>query len=71
MSSDILEIVKASMKENKNLLDALGSERSVKLKKEPDSDLVDLLKDLMPKSTEGKIAAIALIAVIAWLTLKK
>lgn len=71
MSTDILQIAKESMKENKNLLDALGSERSIKLQKEPDSEIMSLLKELMPKSTEGKIAAIALIAAVAWLTLKK
>ncbi len=71
MSTDILQIAKESMKENKNLLDALGSERSIKLQKEPDSEIMSLLKELMPNSTEGKIAAIALIAAVAWLTLKK
>ncbi len=71
MSIDILQIIKESMKENKNLLDALGSERSIELKKEPDSELSKLLKELMPESTEGKILLIGLIAAVAWLALKK
>ena len=71
MSTDIMKIAQDSMKENMSLLDALGSERSIKLQKEPESELVKSLKELMPETTVGKIVAIGLIAGIVWLALKK
>jgi len=69
----ILKLAKRSMKENREVLTALGKERPVQLKKNPDQDLlgiVNLLKDLMPKSTAGKIAVVGVIALIAYAILK-
>jgi len=66
----ILKLANQSMKENRKVLTALGEERSVKLKKNPDQDLIELVKDLMPKSTVGKIAVIGIAAIIAYAILK-
>ena len=66
----ILKIANQSMKENRKILTALGEERSVQLKKNPDQDLIDVVKDLMPKSTAGKIAVIGIVALIAYAILK-
>lgn len=66
-----LKIAKQSMRENRKVLNALGSEKAIQVRKNPDSELIDLLKGIMPKSTEGKIALIAAIGIIAWLALKK
>ncbi len=69
----ILKLANQSMKENREVLTALGKERPVQLKKNPDQDLlgvVDLLKDLMPKSTAGKIALVGVVALIAYAILK-
>jgi len=69
----ILKLAKRSMKENREVLTALGKERPVQLKKNPDQDLlgaVDSLKDLMPKSTAGKIALVGIVALIAYAILK-
>ena len=66
----ILKLANQSMKENRKVLTALGEERSVKLKKNPDQDLIELVKDLMPKSTAGKIAVIGIAAIIAYAILK-
>ena len=71
--TQILKLANQSMKENRKVLSALGEERSVQLKKNPDQDLlgvVDLLKDLMPKSTAGKIAVVGVVALIAYAILK-
>ena len=66
----ILKLAKQSMRDNRKVLTALGKERSVQLKKNPDQDLIDLVKDLMPKSTAGKIAVIGIAALIAYAILK-
>ena len=66
----ILKLANQSMKENLKVLTALGEERSVQLKKNPDQDLIDVVKDLMPKSTAGKIAVIGIAALIAYAILK-
>ncbi len=66
----ILKLAKRSMKDNRKVLTALGEERSVKLKKNPDQDLIDVVKELMPKSTAGKIAVIGIAALIAYAILK-
>lgn len=65
----ILKLAKQSMKDNRKVLTALGEERSVQLKKNPDQDLlgvIDAIKDLMPKSTAGKVAVIGIAALVAY-----
>jgi len=66
----ILKLANQSMKENRKVLTALGEEKSVQLKKNPDQDLIDLVKDLMPKSTAGKIVVIGIAAALAYAILK-
>lgn len=66
----ILKLANQSMKENHKVLIALGEEKSVQLKKNPDQDLIDLVKDLMPKSTAGKIVVIGIAAALAYAILK-
>lgn len=59
MTDSIEEIIRQSMHENKKLLDALGAETPVNIQNNPDKDLLSQLSDLMPKSTEGKLAVVA------------
>ena len=66
----ILKLANQSMKENRKVLTALRKERYVELKKNPDQDLIELVKDIMPKSTAGKIAVIGIAALIAYAILK-
>jgi len=66
----ILKLANQSMKENREVLTALGKEKPVQLKKNPDQDLIEVVKDLMPKSTAGKIAVIGIVALIAYAILK-
>ena len=66
----ILKLANQSMKENRKVLTALGEEKSVQLKKNPDQDLLDIVTDLIPKSTVGKVAVIGLAALIAYSILK-
>ena len=66
----ILKLARQSMEDNRKVLTALGEERSIKLKKNPDQDLIDMIKDLMPKSTAGKIAVIGIAVLIAYAILK-
>ena len=71
--TQILKLANQSMKENRKVLSALGEERSVQLKKNPDQDLlglVDSLKDFLPKSTAGRIAVVGVVALIAYAILK-
>ena len=70
-SNDILRIAQESMKDNSALLKNLGAEKSVKIKNNPDEDIVQKLSELIPKSTEGKILAIGVAALLAYLLLKK
>ena len=66
----ILKLANQSMKENRKVLSALGEERSIQLRKNPDQDLIDVVKDLIPKSTAGKIAVIGIAVLIAYAILK-
>jgi len=69
----VIKIAKESIEENKNVLTAMGKEQPIKLSKNPDQDLLDVLdqlKDLMPKSTVGKVAVIGLAALLAYAILK-
>jgi len=66
----ILKLANQSMKENRKVLTALGEEKSVQLKKNPDQDLIDIVTDLIPKSTAGKLAVIGIAALIAYAILK-
>ncbi len=66
----ILKLANQSMKENRKVLTALGEEKSIQLKKNPDQDLIDIVTDLIPKSTAGKLAVIGIAALIAYAILK-
>lgn len=65
-----LKIARRSIKENKDFLIDLGSEKKVKPFKLPEEDLVSKVLDLIPKSAEGKIALVGL-ALLIYLFLKK
>lgn len=67
---DILKIAKTSMKTNKVLLKSLGDEKRITTAKNPDQDLIKILTDLMPKSTEGKILALGAALLVGYLLLK-
>ena len=68
---DILRIAQESMKQHSTLLKNLGRENSVKLHKNPDEDIIQLLKDIAPKSTEGKLLAIGAAALVAYILFKR
>jgi len=70
-SNEILRLAQQSMKDNSILLKNLGDEKSVKIRNNPDEDIIQKLSELMPKSTEGKILAIGVAALLAYLLLKK
>jgi hypothetical protein len=67
---DALKFAQISMKENKRVLDSLGDEKTIKLVKNPDEDLIDKLLSLMPKSAEGKILALAAALLFGYILLK-
>lgn len=67
---DVLKIAQASMKTNKDLLKSLGDEKRKKLAKNPDQDIIKILTDMMPKSTEGKILAVGVAILVGYLLLK-
>jgi len=71
MTDSIEEIIQQSMKDNRNLLAHLGREEPINLSQNPDSDLLQILSDLMPKSTAGKIAVAGGLALVLWLALSK
>jgi len=58
MSQQTLQLAKKSMKDNKKLLDALGSENSVKISHHPEEDTIQKLLALLPKSDLGKAALV-------------
>lgn len=68
---DALRIAQTSMKVNKHLLRSLGDEKKINLKQNPDEDIIKILTDLMPKSTEGKILALGAALLFAYIILKK
>ena len=70
-SDDILRIAQQSMKENRELLDNLGFEKNVRLAQNPDEDIIEKLKELMPKSTEGKLLATGAALLLAYILFKK
>ena len=57
MTSQALQIAKQVMKEDRKVLDALGSENSTQIKKQKEEDIIDQVLKLIPKSTEGKVLA--------------
>ena len=71
MTDSIEKIIKQSMKDNRNLLAHLGREEPINLNQNPDSDLLDILADMMPKSTAGKVAVAGGLALALWLVLSK
>jgi hypothetical protein len=66
---DILKIAKESIQDNRKVLNALGDERRVTIH-HPEEDIIELIKELMPKSTAGKVAVAGLVALVAWYLLK-
>ncbi len=67
---DVLKIAQDSMRTNKDLLKSLGDEKRGKMVKNPDQDLIKILTDLMPKSTEGKILALGAALLVGYILLK-
>lgn len=66
----VLRIAKSSMNDNRKMLESFGYEKKIKLKHNPDEDIISLLSSLMPKSTAGKIAVAGGIALLLYLILK-
>lgn len=66
----ILKLAKKSIQDNREVLNALGRERNVRVHHH-EEDIIDSLVKLMPKSTSGKIAVGLLVALVAWYLLKK
>lgn len=62
----VLQIAKKSMKDNKKLLSALGTEKSVKIVHHPEEDTINKLLALLPKSDLGKLALIGAIALVGY-----
>ena len=71
MNEEMSKIVRDSINDNKRILDALGEEKPIILTHHKEEDLIEQLLDLMPKSTAGKVALGALIAIIVISVLKK
>ena len=72
MNQEALQVAKASMKDNHKLLTALGNEKPVKLSYTPkEESVLSSILDLLPKSTEGKIALAGLIALVVWDLVRK
>lgn len=67
---EALKIARHSIKENRDFLTALGTEKKVKPVKLPEEDLVSKILNYLPKSTEGKIALVG-IALLVYLILRK
>ena len=65
MNQEALQIAKESMKDNHKLLTALGSEKPVKITHHPEEDVILQILNLLPKSTEGKLALL-FIGLITW-----
>lgn len=57
MTSQALQIAKQVMKEDHELLDALGSENFTQIKKQKNENIIDEIIKLVPESTEGKVLA--------------
>lgn len=70
-NNEILRIAQESMRDNRNLLNNLGAERAIRLEQNPDEDIIEKLKELVPKSTEGKIVAVGVALLLAYILFKK
>jgi len=57
MTRQALQIAKQVMKEDHELLDALGSENFTQIKKQKNENIIDEIIKLVPESTEGKVLA--------------
>jgi len=69
MKSDIQNVIKDSIKDNRRLLTALGNEKPIKDIHHQEEDLISSLLNLLPKSAAGKIAllgAVGITAIVAW-----
>jgi len=66
IQTTVLQIAKESMKENKKLLTALGTEKSVKILHHPEEDTISKLMKLLPKSTAGKLVLIGILGLVAY-----
>lgn len=72
MSQEISQVVKKSMKDNRDLLTALGNEKPVQLNLIPKEEtILSSILDLLPKSTEGKLILAGLVALVAWDLLRR
>lgn len=72
MSQEVLQIARESMRDNRKLLAALGKEKPVILSHTPkEQSIISALLDMLPKSTEGKLALAGLVALVAWDLLRK
>ncbi|MGQ0377092.1 MAG: hypothetical protein ACT4OW_06290 [Nitrososphaerota archaeon] len=65
-----LQLAKKSMKDNRKLLAALGSEGIVKISRHPEEDTIQKLLALLPKSDLGKAALVGAVAILAYEFLK-
>ena len=65
-----LQLAKKSMKDNRKLLDALGSENSIKISHHPEEDTIQKLLALLPKSDLGKAVLVGAVAILAYEFLK-
>ena len=70
-SNEILKIAEESRRYNRDLLNHLGLEGEIRLTKNPDEEIIEKLKELVPKSPEGKIAALAVGLFLGYLIFKK
>ena len=70
IQTTVSQIAKNSMKENKRLLTALGTERSVKIVHHPEEDTISKIMNLLPKSTAGKLVLIGILGLVAYELLK-
>ena len=65
-----LQLAKKSMKDNRKLLAALGSENAVKISHHPEEDIITKLLALLPKSDLGRAALVGVVAILAYEFLK-
>lgn len=72
MSQEVSQVVKKSMKDNHDLLTALGNEKPIQLSLTPKEEtILSSILDLLPKSTEGKLILAGLVALVAWDLLRR
>jgi hypothetical protein len=66
-----LQLARESIKDNRKLLDALGSEKTVRSVHHPEEDIIEKLLALLPKSDLGKAALlVTALGIVAYELLK-